>query len=482
MPININTNISSINGRKNLNRTDAAIETPLSRLSSGKRINSAKDDAAGLAIVARMTSQILGTSVAVRNANDGISLAQVAEGALTESGEILQRVRELAVQSVNGTNSAADRQALQDEVGQLTAELNRIAGTTDFNGQKLLNGQFGTALFQVGPNANQTNIASTGNFANDQYGNYRLDGVGTSVAATDRLTTSGSLQIAGATGNATVNYSVGDSAATVAQSVNQVSDQTGVVATAKTEVTLQFGASGSYNLQLTTDNGNTQSIGFTLSASTGTEALTQAANAFNEHMTSTGVIATVNDDGSGITLTSHQGETMRIADTASANAGNVVVSGVSGSQPLVADAVTDTAVATGEVTLDSNASFSVNGTAGAVINNTGESAQLLQVTQLDVSSVASANDTLAIVDAAISKIAMQRASFGALQNKFASTIRNLETSHENLSAARSRIEDADYAKEVAELTRSMILKKSGMASLAHGLLNNQLALNLLNKP
>ena len=156
MPQVINTNIMSLNSQRNLNTSQEALQVSLQRLSSGLRINSAKDDAAGLAISERFTSQIRGLNQAVRNANDGISLAQTAEGALAESGNILQRVRELAVQSANATNSASDRQALQSEVGQLVQELDRIAKNTEFNGQKLLDGTFGTAVFQVGANANQT--------------------------------------------------------------------------------------------------------------------------------------------------------------------------------------------------------------------------------------------------------------------------------------------------------------------------------------
>ena len=161
MSSSINSNINSLTAQRNLNSSQASLSTSMQRLSSGLRINSARDDAAGLNISERMTSQIRGLSQAARNANDGISLAQTAEGALGAAGTILQRVRELAVQSANATNSASDRAALNAEVGQLTSELDRIAKTTEFNGQKLLDGSFGSATFQVGANANQTIIATT---------------------------------------------------------------------------------------------------------------------------------------------------------------------------------------------------------------------------------------------------------------------------------------------------------------------------------
>ena len=163
MASTINTNVASLTAQRNLSGSQSALNTSIARLSSGLRINSAKDDAAGLAISERFTGQIRGLNQATRNAGDGISLAQTAEGALKASGDILQRVRELAVQSANATNSATDRKALQDEVGQLVAELDRISQTTEFNGKKLLDGTFGTAQFQVGANANQTIVASTAN-------------------------------------------------------------------------------------------------------------------------------------------------------------------------------------------------------------------------------------------------------------------------------------------------------------------------------
>ena len=171
MASTINTNVASLTAQRNLGMSQTSLNTSIQRLSSGLRINSAKDDAAGLAISERFTSQIRGLNQAVRNANDGISLAQVAEGAMGSAGNILQRVRELAVQSANASNSAGDRQALQQEVGQLVAELDRISQTTEFNGQKLLDGTFGTQQFQVGANANQTIVAATANLRTSVYGN-----------------------------------------------------------------------------------------------------------------------------------------------------------------------------------------------------------------------------------------------------------------------------------------------------------------------
>ena len=270
----INTNVQSLNAQRNLNQSANSLNSSLQRLSSGLRINSAKDDAAGLAISERFTSQICGLDQARRNANDGISLAQTAEGALQSSGDILQRIRELAVQSSNATNSASDRQALNAEVNQLTAELDRIAKTTEFNGSKLLDGSFGTATFQVGANAGQSISASTANFSTSQYGNYRVGAkVATDAGAKGDLTTGstanaiasnaaatsrvggGAITISGATGSATVTIAAGASAKKAAEQINGETGTTGVKASAKTEIDVtSMAANTSYTFDVTSDN------------------------------------------------------------------------------------------------------------------------------------------------------------------------------------------------------------------------------------
>ncbi|MDH5301351.1 MAG: flagellin [Gammaproteobacteria bacterium] len=475
----INTNTSSINAQHNLNKTK--LETPLERLSSGKRINSAKDDAAGLAIAARMTTQILGTNVAIRNVNDGISLAQTAEGGLDEASNMLQRIRELAIQSANATNSSSDRQALQAEASQLSAELHRLSNSTEFNGKKLLDGSFANALFQAGANAGQTINATSGNFQTDQYGNHQVAGNESSVAATDRIIAAGSLDIISSAGTTTVNYDAGASAQDVAAAVNQQADATGVSATTSTQTDITFSAAGSYSLNISADNGTVQTVSFTLDASSGAQALSQAVTAFNEQSATTGVIASVNGDGSGITLNHFSGETITVSDTSNANAGDVTVNAGATSRTLTADAVSDAAVVTGQVKFNSDSNFTVTGTAAAVTTNASEASALQAVAQLDISSVDQANSALSIIDAAIANVSAQRANFGALQSKFESSVRNSETYSVNLSGARSRIADADYAKETSELTRALILKKSGLAMLGQANMIPHVALGLLNQ-
>ena len=478
----------SLNSQRNLNKSQGGLSTALQRLSSGLRINSAKDDAAGLAISERFSSQIRGLTVASRNANDGISLSQVAEGALTEAGNILQRVRELSVQSANATNSASDRAALQLEVGQLTSELNRIAKATEFNGQKLLDGTFGTALFQVGANADETIVATTANFKTQQYGDYRISGNAATVSTTTTLGGADSFVISGANGTSTISYAATDTAESLAAAVNLVVDQTGVTASAKTTADVTFAASGTYRFTLASENTTAVEVNFNIDSATGTDALSQAVNAFNDQGARTGVVATIKSDGSGISLTNYDGKQVTLSDTTFTNAADVVVTTTApaganetftlddGAGIAVANMATS-AVVTGQVTFDSDKAFVVTGTASEIVSGASETAVLQKVADLDISTVDGANLAMSVVDAAISQVSNQRAKFGALQNRFSSTISNLETSVENLSAARSRIRDADFAVETAELTRTQILQQAGTAMLAQA---NSIPQNVLS--
>ena len=265
MAATINTNVSSLTAQRNLGMSQASLNTSIQRLSSGLRINSAKDDAAGLAISERFTSQIRGLNQAVRNANDGISLAQTAEGALKASGDILQRVRELGVQSANATNSAGDRKAIQAEVGQLLSELDRISTTTEFNGQKLLDGSFGSATFQVGANANQTITATTGNFRTTTYG-AQLKSSATVVAAATPTSLAGAVAVNGLQ-TKTVTLTATDTAATAAAAFNAVSDSTGVTAAARNLSQLTFtgaGVPGTFSLSVKGDNSTAANVTFSV--------------------------------------------------------------------------------------------------------------------------------------------------------------------------------------------------------------------------
>ncbi len=556
MPQVINTNIASLNSQRNLNRSQSDLAMSLQRLSSGLRINSAKDDAAGLAISERFTTQIRGLNQARRNANDGISLAQVAEGALQSSADILQRVRELAVQSANATNSVGDRAALNAEVQQLTQELQRISTTTEFNGQRLLDGSFTSAQFQVGANANQSITATSGNFQVNSYGNYRIgsvaalsdNGIGdltvgsipnatpTRVTAGDSspVTLPETLTIASGAGTFNVGYSAGASAEEAANLINLA--QTGVRATAITTFVLgaddlagpnnignAFQQGQSYALQLSTDHGTPTastapsayvSVAFTVGGSSATpnrvtssDQLNSAVQAFNDVAGKTGFTASIvkTDNGTfGIKLTNESGKDVRIRNASATTnpisfEDNRVINGsttdlVQGQASLSPSTALQGLGTTtwnagegnwinGQLVLDSDRAFSVSATRSPTdffnsltAGTTVFAGQPQVVEKMDISTYDSALRTIAIADSALAAINSQRARYGALQARFESTISNLETTAENLSASRSRIRDADFAAETAQLTRAQILQQAGTAMLAQA---NQVPQNVL---
>ena len=480
MAATINTNIASLTAQRNLGTSQSSLNTSIQRLSSGLRINSAKDDAAGLAISERFTSQIRGLNQAVRNAGDGISLAQTAEGALKASGDILQRVRELAVQSANASNSAGDRQALQQEVGQLVSELDRISQTTEFNGAKLLDGSFGTQQFQVGANANQTIVAATANLRTSVYGNNQNvasngSGIGASAtqasAGTNGVTT-GTVGISGYLGTGTLTVAVSASAKATADQINAVKADTGVTATARTEVRLGgMAAAGSYSLTLEGDNvGAARTVSFTLTSATGTDRLSAAVSAINEQAAKTGINASLSSDGSQIILANATGNNIVVGDTANANAAAVTVTGYDAAgasngtaTTLAADATVENVNTGGYITLDSEKSFAVTSASNQLDN--GGSA-LHTVANLDVTTFTNATDALKTVDSALAFISGERAKLGAMQSRFETSIASLQITSENLSASRSRIQDADFAAETANLSRAQILQQAGTAMVA----------------
>ena len=478
MAATINTNISSLTAQRNLGTSQMSLNSAIQRLSSGLRINSAKDDAAGLAISERFTSQIRGLNQAVRNANDGISLAQVAEGAMGSAGNILQRVRELAVQSANASNSAGDRQALQQEVGQLVAELDRISQTTEFNGQKLLDGTFGTQQFQVGANANQTIVAATANLRTSVYGNNQnaaSAGVASgAVAGAANGVAGGSVAISGYLGTGTATIAASATAKATADQINALKATTGVTATARTEVRLAgFSAAGSYTLELTGDNTTARSVSFTLSSATGTDRLSAAVSAINEQSAKTGINASLNSDGTQVILTNDTGNNISVADTTVANAADVTVASYNAAGAsvgaagitLASNGTADTATAGGYITLDSDKSFAVNAAAnnGQLVSG---GSLLQKVADLDVTTFSNATNALKTVDSALAFISGERAKLGALQSRFETSISSLQITSENLSASRSRIQDADFAAETANLSRAQILQQAGTAMVA----------------
>jgi flagellin len=496
----INTNSVSLNAQRNLNMSQSSLATSLQRLSSGLRINSAKDDAAGLAISDRMTSQVRGFDQARRNANDGVSLAQTAEGALGTANDMLQRIRELAVQSANATNSIGDRAALQAEANQLTSELDRLSTTTQFNGQNLLDGTFGSASFQVGANANQVINATTGNFRTASFGNYRIGasrsstsggfgdlvsgsriGAVSSGAQEGSRIQGGNFTINGSAGSATIAVEAGDTAKNVASKINSNIGTTNVSATARTEFDLtSLELDSGYSLELTSNNTTPVTVSFTTGIATNADGLASAIKAFNDVTSTTGVTAQLNRDGTGVTLVNTTGEDISLSNrspTAGLTIGGTEVASEATAEEANSNTGEDgesqarpatSVVGTGHLVLDSNKSFGLSNVSNTTdfFRDQAVSAQLQSVSQIDISSVDGASRAISQVDSALSAVSDQRSSFGALQARFSSVINTLQISGENTTAARSRILDTDFAVETANLTRGQILQQAGTAMLA----------------
>ncbi|MGO1462828.1 MAG: flagellin [Marinobacter sp.] len=394
MALGINTNVASLSAQNQLSKSQGMNDQALERLSSGLRINSAKDDAAGLAISTRFSSQISGLNVATRNANDGISLAQTAEGALDEITNNLSRIRELSVQSANATNSASDREALNDEVQQRIAEVDRIASQTAFNGLNVLDGSLASQNFQVGANAGQT--------------------IGVDLAQSVRTTKFGDLAVAKGGTMTADDFSAFKGADATAFSVTVGEDAKAI------EVKLNL------DEDLFDDSDTAIDEGAVLQA---------AADQINDQLAGR-AYAALNAAGDGLDLKS--------------------------SEALVFGTDVNAAFGTGHIA-----------SGGEIAVDTGS------VDSVTVDTVANANDAILRMDAALDTVNKFRSELGAVQNRFESTIANLSTSVENLSASNSRILDADFAAETANLAKSQVLQQAGISVLSQANARPQQVLSLL---
>jgi len=534
MALTINTNVASLNAQRNLGTAQAKLKTSMQRLSSGLRINSAKDDAAGLAITDRMTAQIRGLNQAARNANDGISLAQTAEGALQESTNILQRMRELAVQSANDTNTFSDRQSLQAEVAQLKSELNRIALTTQFNGKNLLDGTLAGATFQVGANASETISLSISDMRATALGNHQ---VATSQEVQGQGQVSGPPQVATTDGNTigvpsadstngvaeqtitvtnadktteTVSVAANESAAVTAGKLNALD---GVSATATTTATLSdvfLGlASGSASVTIAS---GAESIVLTFNATT-TLLMSDFADALatayaNDEAFKAAVTYTRHPETNALTFTSATGEDISVT-LASSSGATVTFFGTfsspSGSAALVVnhaggDSESDQSTVGGQIDItmspgmeissnlasaagslfnqDANTNAAVDGSGGGGGDGGGGGGGIAVAT-IDIGTREGAGEAISSIDAALGQISTVRGDLGAIQNRFESTIANLQNVSENITAARSRILDADIVQETSNMTKQNILQQAGVSILAQANQAPQLALSLL---
>jgi len=474
MALVINTNVMSLNAQRNLSTSASQLATSLQRLSSGLRINSAKDDAAGLAISDRLTSQINGLTVAARNANDGISLAQTAEGDLAQIGNNLQRMRELAVQSANASNSTSDRAALNAEVTQLAAEIDRVAQASSFNGVKLLDGSFQAQTFQVGANATASDQITVSSITNARssalgaYNGYNQQNVSVTYnAAAQGLTAT----IATAAGTSVVNFgTIATDAKAVAAAIN-ASGTAGLLATA--DATTAVGTTTNAITVAGTDtitlNGTTISIAGTTTAATN---VANAVAAINAQSATTGVTAT--DNGGVVGLTAADGRNISVAfGTAGSTGGNLASFGLGGLTNTVSTVDLTYQAPTGVNSITFGGAMTTGlGTGAHAVVQTGTA-----VSAIDVNTAANARNALASIDAALSQVSGARANLGATQNRFSSVVASLQTTAENLTASRSRVLDADFAAETASLTKAQILQQAGTAMVAQA---NQAPQNVLS--
>ncbi len=453
----INSNILSLTTQRNLNRSQNDISTAVQRLSSGLRINSAKDDAAGLAISDRFTAQIRGLNQAARNANDGISFAQTAEGALTNVGDSLQRMRELAVQSINDTNSGLDRQSLNNEVAQLIGEINRIANTTQFNGQNILDGSLTTATFQIGANQNQTISVSGVDFRGQNVGanvtetaSITQTNLDAAIAAADMVINGTGVDVSGLAAGATIDQLITE--------INNIFNSTGVAAqkaasTSTGDLTYAAPAAAS----TVTINGMDIAIG----AGAADQGVVDSINAATAQ---TGVTATLTAANT-IELSNNDGSAIELVDAGGVLGGDetfyagIVFSTDVGSAPTLAGAFDD--VTGAAATLDLQTSTD------EVLNN------------VNILTATDANAAIRTIDFALQQVSNLRSEFGAVQNRFEATVANLQVGAETLSASRSRILDADFAAETAKFTRAQILQQAGVAMVAQANALPQSVLSLL---
>jgi len=457
MSTSINTNLMSLNAQRNLSANSSSLATSMQRLSSGVRINSAKDDAAGLAISDRMSAQIRGMNTASRNANDGISLAQTAEGALGSITTNLQRMRELAVQAANASNSSSDRTALQAEVSQLASEIDRVATQTKFNGISLLDGSFTAKDFQIGANVGETiTVSSIDTARSASLGTYQGFNVSSGTIGTASDTTSAhSVTVGGTT------YALG-TIANDAKAIASAVNSSGVAGfTASANATSVAGATTTVTGTVVNGVATVAINGVTISLTGTTVASTNRSNAvsaINAQSAATGVTAT--DTGTGVSLAASDGRNITVGSFA---VGTYTTSTIA-DFGLAAAATTGASINLNYVApsgVTGNMTFT-NWTPGTqTIASTGTS-----VSAMDVSTVANAKLAITSLDAAIDKVNSTRATLGAYQNRFNSVVQNLATNSENLSASRGRIVDADFASETASLSRAQILQQAGTAMVA----------------
>ena len=501
MSMVINTNTASLIAQAAQASNNKALDTAMERLSTGMRINAASDDAAGLSIATRMESNISGMNQAIRNAMDAQSLIDTAESSQAETMNLMQRIRELAVQAANDTNSQSDRLALNAEVTQLRTEIDRIASTTTWAGQNLLDGTFVGKSFQIGSFAGETLKINQDAMTSANLGEHSYETVGMASAADTTATAtmaSTGFTVLGKDGSAAAAVDAEDDAKALAAAVNVDTADTGVKAAAHTALQFEFGGSTAptTSTSFSLNGGGTAQ---TISASiTDVTDLTALVTAINSKSGTTGVTAEFNGtDKSKLILREQDGDNITIEGFTSAASGTELTATITEQSNYegtsFSDAITltsggnDSTIYTGVAKLTSTEAFALSKsvTTGSATNSyfgdtaVAKASSLDQVSQIDISTRAGAEAALSVLDTAMLKVAESRGELGAVSNRLDSTVANLTAIVTNTAASQSRIQDADFAAETSNLTKSQILSQAATAMLAQANASKQGVLSLL---
>jgi flagellin len=490
MTLVVGTNVSSLAAQKSLAASSRDMQTAMERLSSGKRLNSASDDAAGLAISSRLQAQVNGMDMAVKNAVDGQAMVQSIESALNEVETILQRMREISVQAANDTNNIEDRRYLNTEFQALSAELTRMSATAEFNGNKILDGTL-SKNFQVGANGSDTIALSVGSIAANQLGNFTIDAgpeqadVGAAAVTNDYA--GGNFTVIGNGNTSTINAGANESAKTYAAAINTTTADTGVSATAETKVSLALSSTDdSIQISLGNDSSSLTALSAVTAGSTNQTGLINAINAVSS---TTGITAAANATNDEIILTDIDGDDIHVQRVDTNASRDITVASLKSDGTKVATAVTlaenavgenDFVVVTGRVVLTSSSSFSVDDADDRYVgsaNSVPAVSAYISAAKLDTQ--ANATTAIATLDGAIESLASTRATLGSLDARLGHTASNLVNASAATNEALGKLRDADFSQESANLAKAQVLQQVGTAMLAQANAQPQLVLQLL---
>ena len=487
----LNTNIGAIQAQRAISESREEMEAAMERLSTGKRINSAADDAAGLAMVERMNSQIRGLTMATKNANDGIALIRTVENALVEVSGMLQRMRELAVQSANATNSATERAFANNELNQLQLEISRVSANTRYNGTQVLNGTFSAKALQVGTMSGEEINFTIDSVESSLLGAYTIVGennLSAYAASTDYANTANDtddaddITIVGNGNTRTIDISANDTAKDIAKKVNSVAGATTVFAQARTFAHLASGSATETSYQVAING--TETAAFTISSNDVTDAVAK----INAISATTGVMASATTENQ-VLLTDSDGDDIVIANSTSGTDLTVTAVGNDGiteqsdtAISLAAATGNDTTLVTGTLRLSSSSGFTLEQTSGSTdtfFADSTQTAALQSVGVIDISTQLGASYSIATIDGALERVSSMRGSLGTLQNRLDYSVSNLMKVTEYTIGARSRIEDADFAAETSRLAKAQVLQQAGASMLSQANASTEIVLQVL---